>query len=98
MRDQNEVRIRGRLAFDAEFHPSPKRTTFAVLTNIPYVNKSGEAGRETTLHRVVVWNQNVSTLTKGDEVKVTGMVSLLETDGKMRYRVFADEVTKLGIV
>ena len=96
MRDQNEVRIRGRLAFDAELHSSPKRTTFAVITNIPFVNKNGEAGRETTLHRVVVWNKNFSNLVKGDEVTIMGMVSLLEVDGNVRYRIVADEVNKIG--
>ena len=98
MRDENEITIRGRLAFDAELHLSPKRTSFAVITNIPFVNKNNEAGRETTLHRVIVWNKNFSSLAKGDEVKVVGMVSIRETEDKIRYQVIADEVTKLGIV
>jgi single-stranded DNA-binding protein len=98
MRDKNEVCIRGRLAFDAEFHDSPKRTTFAVITNIPFVNKNGDAGRETTMHRVVVWNRRLSALKRGDEVSVTGMVSILETDDKSRYRIIADEVHKIGML
>jgi len=95
MRDENKVTVRGRLAFDSEFHEDPKRTHFAVLTNIPFSSKNGDAGRETTLHRVIAWNEDLSALKKGDSVKLTGMVTLRENDrGELVYRVILDEITR----
>jgi len=100
MKDRNEIVIRGRLTFDAEFLPSPPRTKFTVATNIPYIRSDGELDRDTTFHQVTVWKDNLSYLKRGDVVQVTGKVNITEGkqgDGREFYGVIASEVLQIVV-
>jgi single-strand DNA-binding protein len=104
----NRVVLAGNLARDPEMKETSNGrfiATFPVAVNKHWRTKSGEARKETTFFRIVVWNGTAELcaryLRKGGSVLVEGRLetrSYQNSEGKTQYitQVVGDQVTFLS--
>lgn len=108
MVSMNRVILAGNLAKDPELKETSNghsMTTFPVAVSRKWKNPTGEAQKETSFFRIVVWNSTAKNcaqyLRKGRAVLIEGRLetrSFASTSGDTRYitQVVGDKVTFLS--